>query len=84
MKHFVYRQVLFTIGKDYDGNTDTLKLNYVNCQWQNRNNEVCDVDILVSPDEFAKALEGDNFMRDLIFASYAYYLMYMFNPSVIS
>lgn len=84
MEHFVYKQVLFTIGKDYNGNTDKIKLNYVNCQWQNFNKEVCEVDILVSPDEFFKALEGDNAMRDFIFMTYTYHLMNLFNPAIIS
>lgn len=84
MRHFVYRQVLFTIGKDYDGNTDSLRLNYVNCQWQNYLKDVCEVDILVSPDEFSKALEGDNAMREFIFTTYTYHIMNMFNPAVIS
>ncbi len=84
MKHFVYRQVLFTIGKDYTSEIDTLKLNYVNCQWQNYTKEVCEVDILVAPDEFSAALEGDNAMREFIFTTYVHHLMNLFNPAVIS
>lgn len=84
MKHFVYRQVLFTIGKDYGSEIDTFKLNYVNCQWQNYNKEVCEVDILVSPDEFRQALEGDNAMREFIFTTFTFHLMNSFNPSIIS
>lgn len=84
MKHFVYRQVLFTIGKDYTSKIDTLKLIYVNCQWQNYCNEVCEIDILVSPDEFAEALKGDNQMREFIFTTFTFHLMNSFKPSVIS
>lgn len=84
MKHFVHRKVLFTIGKDYDGNTETLKMNYVNCQWQNAQNEVCEVDILVYYDEVEKALEGDYMTRENIFTNFAHYLMLSFNPSIIS
>lgn len=84
MKHFVHRQVFFTIGKDYDGNTETLKMNYVNCQWQNTNNEVCDVDILVYADEVEKALEGDYTTRDNFFINFAHYLMLSYHPNVIS
>lgn len=84
MKHYVFRGVLFTMGKDYDGNTNNLKLKYVNCQWQNYKNEVCEVDILVAPDEYEEALEGNNFMRDFIFTTYMHHLMNLFNPSIIS
>lgn len=84
MTHFVYRQVLFTVGKIYDGNTDTLKLNYVNCQWQNYNNEVCEVEILLEPDIIAMALEGDTHAREQFFGTFAHYLMLSFNPAVIS
>lgn len=84
MKHFVHRKVLFTIGKDYSGNTETLKMNYVNCQWQNAQNEVCYVDILVYYDEVEKALEGDYTTRENIFTNFAHYLMLSFNPAVIS
>lgn len=84
MKHFVYRQVLFTIGRNYDGSTETLKLNYVNCQWQNYNNDVCDVEILVDPETIAKALEGDTDARENFFGNFAHYLMLSFNPGVIS
>lgn len=84
MKHFVYNQVLFTIGKDFESNVETLKLNYVNCQWQNYNKEVCEVDILASPDEFLRALEGDDRMREFIFTTFTFRLMNSFNPAVIS
>lgn len=84
MKHFVFRQVLFTIGKDCETEIETLKLNYVNCQWQNYNKEVCEVDILVSPDEFLRALEGDDSMREFIFMTFSFHLMNLYNPAVIS
>lgn len=84
MKHFVYREVLFTIGKDYKSDIETLKLIYVNCQWQNYQKEVCDVDILVAPDEFIAALDGDAAMREFIFTIYVRHLMNLFNPAVIS
>ena len=84
MKHYVFKQVLFTLGKEYDSNTENLRLVYVNCQWQNYNRDICDVDILVSPDEYTKALEGNNIMREFIFMTYTFHLMNMFNPAVIS
>ena len=84
MKHYVFNQVLFTLGKEYDSDTENLHLNYVNCQWQNYDKEVCEVDILVSPDEFDDALEGSHVMREFIFSTFAFHLMAVFNPSIIS
>lgn len=84
MKHFVYRQVLFTIGKDWEYNTDTLKMTYVNCQWQNSRKEQCDLIILVIADRIVKALEGDPYERECIFNNFAYNLMLSYNPAIIS
>lgn len=84
MKHFVYRQVLFTIGKDWEENTETLKMNYINCQWQNSRHEQCDIDIIVMSSRIEKALEGDPVERESIFNLFAYNLMLDFKPFVIS
>lgn len=84
MAHYVYHQVLFTLGKEYQAHTENLKLNYVNCQWQNYQKEVCEVEILVAPGEIARAFDGDTTARDFIFMNFTYYLMNSFNPSVIS
>lgn len=84
MKHFVFRKVLFTIGKDWEDNTDTLKMIYVDCQWQNSRKEQCDISILVCADRIEKALEGDPVERESIFDLFAYNLMLDFKPFVIS
>ena len=84
MKHFVYRQVLFTLGREYEAHTENLRLNYVNCQWQNYNKEVCEVEILVDPLTIEEALEGDTHKRENVFMNFSFYLMNSFNPSIIS
>lgn len=84
MKHYVFRGVLFTLGKDYHSEVTGLHLMYVNCQWQNNNNEVCDVDILVLKDYIPKAFDGDLEAREFVYGSLANYLLLSFNPSIIS
>lgn len=84
MKHFVFRNVLFTVGKDYEGNNETLKMKYVNCQWENTMHEICEVEILCYFGEIDRALQGDTETREQIFVNFAHYLMLSFNPSVIS
>ena len=82
MKHYVYRKVLFTIGKDYEGNNETLKMKYVACQWENTLHEICEVEILCFFDEIDRALQGDTETREQIFTNFAHYLMLSFNPSI--
>lgn len=82
MTHFVHRKVLFTIGKDYSGNSDTLKLKCVSCQWENTLHEVCEVEILCFYDEVDRALAGDREAREGFFTIFAHYLMLSFNPSI--
>lgn len=82
MKHFVFRKVLFTVGKDYEGNNETLKMKYVNCQWENTMHEICEVDILCFFDEIDRALQGDTETREQIFITFSHYLMLSFNPSI--
>lgn len=82
MTHFVHRKVLFTIGKDYSGNTDTLKMKCVTCQWENTLHEVCEVEILCFYDEVDRALQGDREAREGFFCNFAHYLMLSFNPSI--
>lgn len=84
MKHFVHRKVLFTIGKDYSGNTDTLKLKHVSCQWENTLHEICEIEILCYYDEIDRALQGDREAREGFFTNLAHCLMLSFNPSIIS
>lgn len=84
MKHFVFRNVLFTVGKDYDGNNETLKMKYVSCQWENTMHEICEVEILCYFGEIDRALQGDTETREQIFTNFAHYLMLSFNPSIIS
>lgn len=84
MTHFVHRSVLFTIGKDYRGNDENLKMKYVSCQWENTMHEVCEVEILCYYDEIDRALQGDREAREGFFANFAHYLMLSFNPAVIS
>lgn len=82
MKHFVFRTVLFTVGKDYEGNNETLKMKYVNCQWENTMHDICEVEILCFFDEIDRALQGDTEAREQIFINYAHYLILSFNPSI--
>lgn len=82
MKHFVYEKVLFTIGREYEALTEGLHLNWVSCQWQNYDKEVCEVEILVEPETIEKALEGDTIAREDFFLRYTYYLMSSFKPSM--
>lgn len=82
MTHFVYRKVLFTIGKDYEGNNETLKMKYVSCQWENTMHEICEVEILCFFDEIDRALQGNSEAREQIFIIFAHYLMLSFNPSI--
>lgn len=84
MKHFVHRKVLFTIGKDYEENNETLQLKRVSCQWENTRHEICEVEILCYFDEIDRALQGDTETREQIFFNFAHYLMLSFNPSIIS
>lgn len=83
MKHFVHRKVLFTIGKDYDGNTETLKMKYVACQWENTLHEICEVEILCYYEEIDRALQGDTETREQIFINFAHYLMLDYKPNTI-
>lgn len=83
MKHFVHRKVLFTIGRDYEGNNESLKLKYVSCQWENTLHEICEVEILCYFDEIDKALQGEGEWREIIFMTYAHYLMLDFKPNTI-
>lgn len=84
MKHFVFRKVLFTVGKDYEGNNETLKMKYVNCQWENTLHEICEVDILSFFDEIDRALQGDKETRETLFLTFAHYLMLDYKPNTIS
>lgn len=84
MKHFVHRKVLFTVGKDYEGNNETLKMKRISCQWENTRHEVCEVEILCYYDEVENALDGDYNTRDQIFINFAHYLMLDFKPNTIS
>lgn len=84
MKHFVHRKVLFTIGKDYEGNNETLKMKRVSCQWENTRHEICEVEILCYYDEIEEALQGDSDAREQIFINFAHYLMLDFKPNTIS
>lgn len=84
MKHYVFRKVLFSVGKDYEGNNETLKLKYVSCQWENTRHDICEVEILCFCDEIDRALQGDTETREQIFITFAHYLMLSFNPSIIS
>lgn len=84
MTHFVHRKVLFTIGKDYEGNNETLKMKRVSCQWENTRHEICEVEVLCFFDEIEEALQGDSEAREHIFINFAHYLMLSFNPSIIS
>lgn len=84
MKHYVYLSVLFTLGKDHDSEFSDVHLSYVNCQWQNDNNEVCDLDVLVLKDRCAKAFDGDIESREIVYGTLCRYLLQSFNPSIIS
>lgn len=84
MTHFVYRHTLFTIGKDYEGNNETLKMKYVSCQWENNKHEICEVEILCFYDEIYRALQGDTETREQIFIIFAHYLMLDYKPNTIS
>lgn len=84
MKHFVYRKILFTIGKDYEGNNETLKMKYVACQWVNTLHEICEVEILCYYKDIDRALQGDTETRKQIFINFAHYLMLDYKPNTIS
>lgn len=83
MKHFVFRKVLFTIGRDYEGNNETSKMKYVACQWENTLHEICEVEILCYYDEIDGALQGDTETREQIFINFAHYLMLDYKSNTI-
>ena len=84
MKHYVFKRVLFTLCKEYEGDTAPFKYYYVSCQWRNANKEVCDVEIIAESEAIEQAFEGNTVARVEIYSNLTYYLMLSFNPSIIS